>query len=128
MSGKISVGFHKEVAHVPIIVRPHVTVQFRPCWEKFCKHTEINTLEDTTISNDPCAYEYDVHAFLTWTLDGGSLKAYMSRKKVLKGYYVQRGSWVGFRPILGTCFCQIKCLHCLLPKPIVKCYNIIHFW
>jgi hypothetical protein len=45
ISGKISVGFHKEVAHVPIIVCPHVTVQFRPCWEEFCKHTGINTLK-----------------------------------------------------------------------------------
>jgi len=59
MSGKISVGFHKEVAHVPIIVSPHVTVQFRPCWEEFCKQKGINTLEDTTISNVPCGYTYE---------------------------------------------------------------------
>jgi len=56
MSGKISVGFHKEVAHVTIVVRPHVTVQSRPCWEEFCKYTGINILEDITIQNDPCAY------------------------------------------------------------------------
>ena len=58
----------------------------------------------------------NLHAFLTWTLEGGarsgSLTAYMPGKKVLKGYYVHRGSWVGFRPILGTRFCQIKCFYC----------------
>jgi hypothetical protein len=59
MSRKISVGSHKEVAHVPIIVRPHFTVQFRPCWEEFCKHTGINTLENATVSNYPCAYTYE---------------------------------------------------------------------
>jgi len=48
----------------------------------------------------------NMHAFLNWTLDGGassgSVTANMPGKKVLKGYYVQTGRWVGFRPILGT--------------------------
>jgi hypothetical protein len=28
--GKISVGFHEKVTHVPIIVCPHIPVQLRP--------------------------------------------------------------------------------------------------
>jgi hypothetical protein len=45
LSGKISVGFHEKVTHVPIIVCPHIPVQLRPCWEEFWKQATQNTFK-----------------------------------------------------------------------------------
>jgi hypothetical protein len=59
LSGKISIGFHEKVTHIPIIICPHIPIQFRPCWEEFCKQATQKILNYNNFK-DSYPYTYNL--------------------------------------------------------------------